>query len=79
MKNPHFIDEELAKIAAELEKRPAHVYANRDKGFTWEGAPMQVEVEPSLDFDVTGEGPPADSVADMTSVVLPSVADTGKG
>jgi hypothetical protein len=44
--NPSFLDEQLALIAADLEKRPAHVYANRDKGITWEGLPVPVESEP---------------------------------
>ena len=37
--NPAFLDEELAAIAAELEARPAFVYANRNQDFTWEGLP----------------------------------------
>jgi hypothetical protein len=35
--NPRWLDEELAKIAEELDRRPHFVYANRDKGYTWEG------------------------------------------
>ena len=31
--NPHWLDEELARIAAELAKTPRWVYASRDKGF----------------------------------------------
>src|SRR5690606_10778176 len=38
--NPNYLDEALAQIAAELEARPAFVYANRDRGFTWEGRPL---------------------------------------
>jgi hypothetical protein len=30
---PHWVDEELAHIAAELQKTPRRVYASRDKGF----------------------------------------------
>lgn len=37
--NPRYLDDELAKIAAELESRPAYVYANRNQDFTWEGLP----------------------------------------
>ncbi len=37
--NPAYLDQEVAQIAAELEKRPAYVYANRDKAFTWDGLP----------------------------------------
>jgi hypothetical protein len=42
--NPAFLDEEIARIAGELAARPAHVYANRETGFTWEGLPT-----PSVD------------------------------
>lgn len=34
-----YLDDELARIAADLDARPAFVYANRERGFTWEGAP----------------------------------------
>ncbi|MEJ7727761.1 MAG: hypothetical protein WKG00_00940, partial [Polyangiaceae bacterium] len=37
-KDPGFLDTELGTIADELQTRPAHVYANRETGFTWEGA-----------------------------------------
>jgi hypothetical protein len=37
--NPNYVSEALAKIAAELEARPMHVYANRNQAFTWEGLP----------------------------------------
>lgn len=37
--NPQYVDEELAKIARHLEARPAFVYANRAREFTWEGLP----------------------------------------
>jgi hypothetical protein len=66
--NPHYIDEQIAKIAAELEARPAYVYANRDKGFTWEGLPAPVEVEPIPDMDTTGEAPEPDSVGELPAV-----------
>ncbi len=35
--NPAWLDEQLARIAAELDQRPHYVYANRDRGYTWEG------------------------------------------
>ena len=44
--NPHYLDEQIARIAAELETRPAHVYANRDKGFTWDGLPIEPPAPP---------------------------------
>jgi hypothetical protein len=37
-KNPKYLEDELSKIAAELEARPAYTYANRDKSYTWEGS-----------------------------------------
>lgn len=46
--NPRYLDEEIAKIAGELEKRPSYVYANRDRGFTWDGLPV-VHHTPSSD------------------------------
>lgn len=38
-KSPTYLDDALAVIAAELEARPAYVYANRNNEFTWEGLP----------------------------------------
>jgi hypothetical protein len=35
--NPRYLDDAIAKIAAELDRRPRFVYGNRDKMFTWEG------------------------------------------
>ena len=37
--SPTYLDDALAAIALELEKRPAYVYANRNLAFTWEGLP----------------------------------------
>jgi len=37
-RDPGFLDAELVKVADELQTRPAYVYANRETGFTWEGA-----------------------------------------
>jgi hypothetical protein len=42
--NPAYLDDALAAIAAELEARPAHVYANRNQDFTWEGLPAPPSV-----------------------------------
>lgn len=35
--NPRWLDEELGRIAEELDQRPHFVYANRDRAATWEG------------------------------------------
>jgi hypothetical protein len=35
--NPKYLEDELAKIAIDLEDRPHFVYGSREKGFTWEG------------------------------------------
>lgn len=40
-KNPRWLDDRLREIQRELEARPAYVYANRDRGFTWEGEPAR--------------------------------------
>ncbi len=37
--NPAYVDSALTAIAAELDSRPAYVYANRNQDFTWEGLP----------------------------------------
>lgn len=37
--NPNYVADALAEIAAELEARPMHVYANRNRAVTWEGLP----------------------------------------
>jgi hypothetical protein len=52
--NPKYLDDELAKVARELEARPEWVYANRDRGFSWEGASLPPEgaAEPVLDGDL---------------------------
>jgi hypothetical protein len=39
--SPTYLEDELAKISVELEKRPSYVYANRDKHFTWDGVPVE--------------------------------------
>ncbi len=58
--NPNYLDEELAKIAEELQRRPAgFVYSSREKGFTWEGLPEHLQKELPHDFATTGEWPAA--------------------
>jgi hypothetical protein len=52
MKNPRFLEEQLAAIARELDSRPHYVYGNRDKAFTWEGDRIPREHEPP-EGDVT--------------------------
>jgi hypothetical protein len=54
-KNPHYLDEELGRIALQLDMRPAHVYGNRDKQFTWDGTPIPLDREPQLEDQETQE------------------------
>ena len=42
-RDPAWLEHQLARIGAELEGSPAHVYANRDKDLTWEGLPLPLE------------------------------------
>jgi hypothetical protein len=56
--NPKYLEEELAKIAVELDDKPHYVYGNRDKSFTWEGQVIPQE----------NDGPDADHT---TRVMLP--------
>jgi hypothetical protein len=44
--NPNHVDEAIAAIATELERRPAYVYANRNTDFTWEGMPAPPSHDP---------------------------------
>jgi hypothetical protein len=37
--DPGYLDRALDAIATELARRPAYVYENRDREFTWEGLP----------------------------------------
>jgi hypothetical protein len=67
--DPHYIDKELAKIAAELEKRPAYVYANRAREFTWEGAEAVHREPPPSDFSETGENPIFESLGGMQAAL----------
>jgi hypothetical protein len=43
-RNPHWLDEQLARIAEELARTPRWVYASRDKGFD----PETPEQQPAL-------------------------------
>ncbi len=43
--NPRYLEDELAKIARALDARPAFVYGNRERGFTWEGTPISAPTE----------------------------------
>lgn len=38
--NPRYLDDALAAIHTELSARSSDVYASREKGFTWDGAPQ---------------------------------------
>jgi hypothetical protein len=77
--NPKHIDDELAKIGRDLEARPAYVYGNRDKDFTWEGLPTEAEQNTPFDFRESGELPTFESNFDMraASPVPPDSGDTG--
>jgi len=35
--SPHYLDDELRRLAKHLETRPRYVYASREKDQTWEG------------------------------------------
>ncbi len=58
-RNPRLLDEELARIAAELENRPHWVYGNRDREFAWDGEPIPPEPDAlpgdndTIDFELT--------------------------
>ena len=54
--NPRYLEDELAKIARQLDARPHYVYGNRDKGFTFEGQPIHAEPPDLGDGDITFEG-----------------------
>lgn len=45
--NPRYLEDAIAKIAAELEKRPKFVYGSRDKMSTWDGTLVTAQEEPS--------------------------------
>ncbi len=48
---PRYLDEEIAKIGAELVARESWVYGNRDKGFSWDGVPLPPDVDAAVDGD----------------------------
>jgi hypothetical protein len=50
--NPGYLEQELARIAAEISARPTYVYASRQKDFSWQGLPTPPDdVEPALEED----------------------------
>ena len=54
--NPRYLEDELAKIAKQLETRAHFVYGNRDKGFTYDGEPIPAETPDLGDGETTFEG-----------------------
>lgn len=44
--NPRYLDEELARIAREVDSRTPYVYGSRDKNFSWDDVPVQQAPEP---------------------------------
>jgi len=62
--NPRYMDDEIARIARELEVRTPFVYGNRDKEFTWEGVPM-------------GPSPDEDQLTLMTPLPPPPATPRG--
>jgi hypothetical protein len=56
--NPHYLDEELLKLARDLSARPTgFVYSNRDKGFTWDGLPESHSAGLPADYSETADWP----------------------
>jgi hypothetical protein len=49
--NPRYLEDALARIAGELEKRPKFVYANRDKMFLRDGSLVTVQEDVSEEAD----------------------------
>jgi hypothetical protein len=49
--NPRYLEDALARIAAELDKRPKFVYGSRDKMSTWEGSLVQPQEDGSEEAD----------------------------
>ncbi len=67
--NPHYLNDQLAKLATELDARgPAHVYGTRDKDFTWDGLPLVQTQELPVGYAETGELPIVDD--DSPSAVM---------
>lgn len=55
--NPRWLEDQLSEISANLSGRPHWVYGNRDKYFTFSGAPITPQIEP---VDPEGDGAGAD-------------------
>lgn len=69
--NPNYVDQHIAAVAAELEARPAYVYANRAREFTWEGLPAEVHGPPPADLSESSEYPIYDSISIQTALPVP--------
>jgi hypothetical protein len=50
-KQPRYLEDAIASIAAELDSRPSFVFGSRDKRFTFSDQPIEERPEPSLDGD----------------------------
>jgi hypothetical protein len=78
-KNPRYLEEAIAKIAEELDRRPHYVYGNRDKGYTWEGAAVppgeeRSEAEDEQRSEALGhDGPDAPDRPDDLEATLPGI------
>lgn len=58
--NPHYLDDELLRLARELSARPTgYVYASREKGFTWDGLPDNYAGTLPADYAESAEWPVA--------------------
>jgi hypothetical protein len=53
--DPDYLERHIEAIRGELAARPAHVYANRDRGFTWEGLPVPAHEREAEERDEGGE------------------------
>ncbi len=53
--NPNYVDAEIARIAADLESRPAYVYASRAREVTWEGLSADEPTAAPLDPSESGD------------------------
>jgi hypothetical protein len=68
--NPRFLDEELGRIARQLETRSPWVYGSRDRTSTWEGTPVHApESRP----------PEAAEANDITRELAAAPADAAEG
>ena len=67
-KNPNYLNDELARLASELDARgPAHVYGTRDKDFTWDGLPIGQPQELPVGYAETGELPIVEDLSSSSS------------